>query len=146
MSDNYSIKPSAVFWVMGILFLLWGLMGCGIYLIEVTMSDQAYEKFTSPEMLAARDIVPTWGIMAFASAVWSGLLAAILFLLRKRLSAGIFIFSLVAAIIGFIPTFTNSVIREAAGPSFWVMSLVVVVLGSIEVWYSRKQSAKGILR
>jgi len=146
MSDNYSIKPSAVFWVMGILFLLWGLMGCGIYLIEVTMSDQAYEKFTSPEMLAARDIVPTWGIMAFASAVWSGLLAAILFLLRKRLSAGIFIFSLVAAIIGFIPTFTNSVIREAAGPSFWVMPLVVVVLGSIEVWYSRKQSAKGILR
>ena len=146
MSDNCSIKPSAVFWVMGILFLLWGLMGCGIYLIEVTMSDQAYEKFTSPEMLAARDIVPTWGIMAFASAVWSGLLAAILFLLRKRLSAGIFIFSLVAAIIGFIPTFTNSVIREAAGPSFWVMPLVVVVLGSIEVWYSRKQSAKGILR
>ena len=146
MSDIYSKKPSAVFWVMGILFLLWGLMGCGIYLIEVTMSDQAYEKFTSPEMLAARDIVPTWGIMAFASAVWSGLLAAILFLLRKRLSAGIFIFSLVAAIIGFIPTFTNSVIREAAGPSFWVMPLVVVVLGSIEVWYSRKQSAKGILR
>ena len=146
MSDIYSKKPSAVFWVMGILFLLWGLMGCGIYLIEVTMSDQAYEKFTSPEMLAARDIVPTWGIMALASAVWSGLLAAILFLLRKRLSAGIFIFSLVAAIIGFIPTFTNSVIREAAGPSFWVMPLVVVVLGSIEVWYSRKQSAKGILR
>ena len=146
MSDIYSKKPSAVFWVMGILFLLWGLMGCGIYLIEVMMSDEAYEKFTSPEMLAARDIVPTWGIMAFASAVWSGLLAAILFLLRKRLSAGIFIFSLVAAIIGFIPTFTNSVIREAAGPSFWVMPLVVVVLGSIEVWYSRKQSAKGILR
>ena len=42
MSDNYSIKPSVVFWVMGILFLLWGLMGCGIYLIEVMMSDEAY--------------------------------------------------------------------------------------------------------
>ena len=146
MSDNYSIKPSAVFWVMGILFLLWGLMGCGIYLIEVMMSDEAYAEAYGEDLAAVRDIHPVWAVAAFASAVWSGLLAAILFLLRKRLSAGIFIFSLVAAIIGFIPTFTNSVIREAAGPSFWVMPLVVVVLGSIEVWYSRKQSAKGILR
>ena len=141
-----TLKPPALFWVAGVLFLLWGVMGCGIYLIEVMISDQAYAEAYGEDLAAVRDMHPVWAVAAFASAVWSGLLAAILFLLRKRLSVAIYIFSLVAAIIGFIPTFTNSVIREAAGPSFWVMPLVVVVLGSIEVWYSRKQSAKGILR
>ena len=121
-------------------------MGCGIYLIEVMMSDEAYAEAYGEDLAAVRDIHPVWAVAAFASAVWSGLLAAILFLLRKRLSAVIFIVSLVAAIIGFIPTFTNSVLREAAGPSFWIMPVIVVVLGSFEVWYSRKQNAKGILR
>ena len=146
MSDIYSKKPSAVFWVMGILFLLWGLMGCAMYLAEVMMSDKAYGEAFGQDLLAVRHVYPVWAMAGYASAVWSGLLAAILFLLRKRLSAVIFIFSLVAAIIGFIPTFTNSILREAAGPSFWVMPLIVVVLGSFEVWYSRKQSAKGVLR
>ena len=145
MADKFTIKPSVAFWVMGVLFLLWGLMGCSIYLNEGMMSDQAYAEAFGEDLAAVRDVNPVWAIAAFASAVWSGLLAAIFFLLRKRLSAGIFIFSLVAAIIGFIPTFTNSVLRDAAGSTFWVMPLIVVVLGSIEVWYSRKQGAKGIL-
>ena len=117
-----------------------------MYLAEVMMSDKAYGEAFGQDLLAVRHVYPVWAMAGYASAVWSGLLAAILFLLRKRLSAVIFIFSLVAAIIGFIPTFTNSILREAAGPSFWVMPLIVVVLGSFEVWYSRKQSAKGVLR
>ena len=141
-----TLKPPVVFWVAGGLFLLWGLMGCTMYLAEVTMSDKAYEEAFGQDLLAVRDVYPVWGIAAYASAVWSGMLAAILFVLRKRLSAGVFIFSLAAAIIGFIPSFTNSVLRDAAGAGFWVMPLIVVVLGSFEVWYSRKQSAKGILR
>ena len=118
MSDNYNVKPSAMFWVLGVLFLLWGLMGCAMYLAEVMMSDKAYGEAFGQDLLAVRHVYPVWAMAGYASAVWSGLLAAILFLLRKRLSAVIFIFSLVAAIIGFIPTFTNSILREAAGPSF----------------------------
>jgi hypothetical protein len=143
---EFNQKPSALFWVLGVLFLLWGLMGCGMYLTEVMMSDRAYEETFGQDLFAVRHVYPVWAMAAYASAVWSGLLAAILFLLRKRVSAVIFIVSLVAAIIGFIPTFTNSVLKEAAGSGYWVMPVIVVVLGALEVWYSRKQSAKGILR
>jgi len=121
MSDNYNVKPSAMFWVLGVLFLLWGLMGCAMYLAEVMMSDKAYGEAFGQDLLAVRHVYPVWAMAGYASAVWSGLLAAILL-------------------------FTNSILREAAGPSFWVMPLIVVVLGSFEVWYSRKQSAKGVLR
>jgi len=116
------------------LFLVWGLAGCGIYLTEVMLSDAAYAESFGTEMAAVRHLIPKWGIAAFATAVWTGLLAAILFILRKRISVPIFIFSLVAAIIGFIPTFTISTLREAAGPTFWVMPLFVVSLGRRTRW------------
>ena len=146
MSDETFIKPSKLFWVFAALFLIWGLMGCGIYLVEVTMSDAAYAEAFGPELAAVRDVHPTWAIAAYATAVWSGLLAAILFILRKRLSPVFFMLSLVTAIIGFIPTFTNSTLRDAAGSSFWVMPLIVVCIGIFEVTFSRKQQANGILR
>jgi hypothetical protein len=114
--------------------------------MEMTMSDQAYAEAFGAELAAVRDVYPTWALAGYAIAVWSGLLAAILFLLRKRLSVTVFMISLVAAVIGFIPTFTNSVLRDAAGSSFWVMPLIVIVIGIIEILYSRKQAAAGVLR
>jgi len=145
MSD-FDVKPSVVFWILGIFFLLWNLMGCGIYLMDAMMSDAAYGQAYGEEMLAARPFYPAWATAAYAIAVWGGLVAAILFLLRKRLSLGLFILSLVAALICFIPTFTNEILRDAGGPMFWAMPLLVVVLGSIEILYSRKQLGKRILR
>lgn len=146
MSGGYYKKPSIWFWILAVLFVLWGLMGCSIYLLEMTLSDEAYVQAFGVELADVRDIYPVWGIAGYATAVWSGLLAAILFILRKRASASIFIFSLCAAIIGFIPSFINPVLREAAGADFWVMPLVVVAIGLFEIFYSRKQAAKGILR
>jgi len=144
--SEYRVKPGGIFWVLAIVFVLWGLIGCGMYLLEMTMSDEAYAEAFGADLAAVRDLYPSWGLAGYATAVWSGLLAAILFLLRKRLSVPIFMLSLGAAIIGFVPTFTNSVLRDAAGPSFWVMPLIVVVIGIIEIIYSRKQKANGILR
>ena len=138
MSDRYSVKPPALFWVLAVLFVLWGLIGCSMYLVEMMMSDEAYAETFGAELASVRDVYPVWGIAGYATAVWSGLLASILFILRKRISVSIFALSLCAAIIGFIPSFTNSALRDAAGPSFWVMPLIVVALGVFEIWYSRR--------
>ena len=146
MPDKYAIKPSLLFWVLAVLFVLWGIFGCVINLVEFTMSDAAYEEAWGPDVAAVRDQFPIWGLAAYTIAVWSGLLAAILFILRKRVSVSIFILSLFAAIIGFIPSFTSSTLKDAYGPTFWVMPLIVVTIGIFEIFYSRKQAAKGILR
>jgi len=146
MFVDFKEKTPVLFWIVGVLFLLWGLIGCGFYLTEVTLSDSAYADAFGEDLAAVRGVYPIWAMSAYAMAVWSGLLASILFLLRKRLSVGIFTVSLVAAIIGFIPSFTNSVLRDAAGAGFWVMPLIVVVIGLFEVIYSRKQRTVSILR
>ena len=141
-----TLKPPVLFWVLGIAFLLWNLMGCGIYLMEATVSDAAFEKANTAERIAARNFYPTWATAAYALAVWGGLLASILFLLRKRLSATLFIASLIFAVICFIPTFTSEIMRDAGGSTFWVMPMIVVGLGLVEIIYARKQLARGILR
>lgn len=146
MSDTISNKPTTLFWCIAAIFVLWALIGCGMYITEMTMSDAAYAEAFGPELAAVRDVYPTWGIAGYAIAVWSGLVASILFILRRRLSATLFILSLVMAVIGFIPSFTNSTLRGAAGEGFWIMPLIVVAIGCFEIFYSRKQQVNGILR
>ena len=144
--NDFNKKPGTLFWVLGVAFLIWNIFGCGIYLADAMMSDAAYAEAYGEKMAAARDFYPTWATAFYATAVWVGLVAAILFLLRKRLSAILFIVSLIAAMICFIPNFTSDVLREAGGATFWVMPLIVTVLGLVETLYSRKQAAQHILR
>ena len=139
-------KPGSMFWLFAVFFVLWGLVGTSMYLVEMTISDEGYAEAFGAELAAVRGVYPVWAMSAYAIAVWTGLLAAILFLLRKRVSVLIFTVSLLAAVIGFIPTFTNSVLRDAAGSGYWVMPLIVIVIGLFEIFYSRKQKAKGVLR
>lgn len=144
--ENVNVKPGLLFWILGVVFVLWNLMGCGFYLMDVMMSEAAYAETYGAEMAEAYKLYPVWAVAAYAIAVWGGLLASLLFLLRKRLCIALFAISLVASIICFVPNFTNDVLRDAGGASFWIMPLIVVVLGVFEVWFSRLQRAKGILR
>ena len=136
------IKPSKAFWIIGVVFLLWnGIGGCGIYLLDKLTSDANVLEYSGQVVLDARHAYPVWATAAYAVAVWGGLLASILYLMRKKLSAMLFVVSLIAAIICFIPTFTNPVVKAGGGEAFWVMPVIVIVLGIFEVWWSRKKVA-----
>jgi len=141
-------KPGAVFWILGVAFLLWNIFGCAIYLMDQLTPDAALlENYAErgQAMLDARHAYPVWATAAYALAVWVGLVAAILYLTRKKLAASLFIFSLLAAIICFIPSFTNATVKAGGGESYWVMPVIVTVLGLFEVWWSRKKVADRLL-
>lgn len=139
-------KPSILFWVIASVFLLWNAYGCYLYFVEVTMSDAQYARVFGDSMAAVRDLYPSWAMAAFAIAVWGGLLAAILLLLRRRLSATVFGLSLAASVICFIPTFVSAPLREAGGATFWVMPLIVIVMGLFQLWYAWRKRVDGTLR
>lgn len=145
MSDTLKKSPNVFFWFLGGLFLVWNGIGCAAYLMDQTMSDAAYAEAFGDAMLSVRDKYPTWSIAAYAIAVWSGLLAAILLLLRKKLCVPLFILSFIAAIISFIWGLTNEEAKAAAGGSAWVMPVLVIGLGLIEIWWSRKKASDGTL-
>jgi hypothetical protein len=141
-----STKPPALFWVLAILFLLWNIFGCAMYLFDRLASDETILAMENGEaMLAASKAYPIWASAAYALAVWGGLAAALCLLLRKKLAAHLFILSLVAAIICFIPSFTMAEMKAAGGSTYWVMPLIVVLLGVFEVLWSRAKAADGTL-
>jgi hypothetical protein len=139
-------KPSIGFWVIAALFLLWNAFGCYLYLAEVTMTDAQYVEVYGEAKAAARDFYPAWAMAAFAVAVWGGLLGAVLLLLRRGLSVSLFALSLVAAVICFIPSFISAPLREAAGATFWVMPVIVVLIGCAQLWFARRSRANGTLK
>lgn len=146
MTNEHANKAGAIFWVLGGIFLIWNLFGCAAYVMDVTMSDEAYIKAYGEAMAAVRDKYPAWSYAAYATAVWSGLIASILLLMRKKISAPIYILSLIAAVISFYWGLTNEEARAAAGDTAFFMPVLVVVLGVIEIWWAKKKTADGTLR
>ncbi|GLQ21888.1 hypothetical protein ACFFUB_08805 [Algimonas porphyrae] len=134
------------FWVVGALFLIWNAFGCYVYLVDMRASDAVYLERYGEDMLAARALYPTWATAFYALAVWSGLLASLLLLLRRKWCVPLFMLSLVAAIICFIPNFTDAALQQLTGSTYWVMPVVVVIIGVVQIWFSRRESAKGTLR
>lgn len=91
-------QPPKWFLPVGIVALLWNLIGCAAYLADVMMSPEAVAQMTAAqqEMYAAR---PSWAVAATAVAVWFGAAGCVGLLLRKRWATPLFITSLAALIV-----------------------------------------------
>jgi hypothetical protein len=117
-----------------------------MFLAEQFASDETWRAMENGEaILAAKALYPMWAVIAYAIAVWGGLFAAILLLLRKKLAMPVFILSFIAAIICFIPTFTIDEMKAAGGETYWVMPVIVLVLGLFEIWWSSKKKSDGTI-
>lgn len=138
-------KPATSFWVVAILALIWNGMGAAAYLGTVTMSQEALDAM--PE--AQRNIVtstPAWATGAFALAVWGGLVASLLLLMRKKLATSVFIISFAGIVVQMCHAFfmTNSI--EVYGPGGLIMPVLVLAFGAYLIYFSRNAAANGILQ
>ena len=132
------------FWVVAVLAVLWNLMGCAAYYMDVTMT---------PEMLAElpqadqdlRAAIPAWITGLYAIAVFVGLAGAIMLCLRKKLAIPLYIVSLVAVVVqmGYISFGMNSV--EVRGAVSLVFPVIIIVLGALQLWFSINAKGRGWL-
>jgi hypothetical protein len=139
-------KPPSWYWIVAVLAVLWECMGCIAYLTQVTMS--AADMATLPA--AQRDAwlaMPPWLYGVYAIAVWIGLAGGIALLFRRRISRALFAVSLVAIVVQFGWTFTQTPILktmsfgEAAG-----FPIVIFVIGAVLMWFSGLAINRGWLR
>ena len=122
------IKPHWSFWVICVIALIWNLMGS----INFTMQ-------MDPEMLAnypdeAKSLVetrPFWATIAFAIAVFGGLLGDIFLILRKAIAYYLFIASLVGVIVTNIHTF-----QVSGAIDILIGSLMSVIVAAFLIWYA----------
>ncbi len=86
--------------------------------------------------------IPAWATAAFAIAVFLGALAAIGLLVRKKWAYPLFIVSLVAAVLQFINWLFLQNAGEVYGGQAYVMPILVVVIGLLLIFYSKKAKQK----
>ena len=140
-------KPGIVFWIVGIVAILWMCMGCFQYIAQAYDLEMA-TKGLSTEQIALMDATPAWNTALFAIAVFAGLAAAITFLMRKKISVNLFVISFLTGTISQIYWIFGTDAMEVFSDqplNPHVMPVLVVVLGLIFIWYSKKEKAAGVL-
>ena len=143
MSDS-SNKPEISFWIIGIIALIWNILGVVAYLMQAYMTEEDLLALPLEEQALYSDI-PAWVTAAFALAVFGGLLGCLLLLLRKKLATFVFIISLIGIIVQMIYNVFMSKAAEVFGPGNMIMPLMVIVIGTFLIWYSKRMQDQGVL-
>jgi hypothetical protein len=133
------------FWAIGIVALLWNLIGAFDYLMTQTRNESYMSQFTQ-EQLNFFYAIPPWAVATWAIGVWGGVLGTILLLLRKRIA----IWAYLASVIGIVvTTFENYVLSngmDVAGDAFSLtMTALILVIALALLWYARATDRQGIL-
>jgi hypothetical protein len=145
MSEPASPRTPWHLWVVGILAVLWNLMGVYDYLMTQTQNEAYMASFT-PEQIEYFYGFPAWVVAAWAISVWGSLIASALLLLRKRLARDLFLLVLVTMFITMIYNFVLSNGLEIMGDrASLAVSGAVVVIAVLLYWYARRQAAAGVL-
>jgi hypothetical protein len=132
--------------IIGIILLLWGLIGIAALTMQYGMDLDALAQ-TDPAGARAFALMPAWVWIVYAIAVATGTLGAIALLLRKAIAAFLFLISLVCVIVQFGFTFLGTDLLEDKG---WAVAIpfpaFVIAVALFEWLYARSLVGKGVLR
>ena len=124
------------FWVIGVVTLLFNLIGVANFITQMNAENVAAMPDAYRAIIESR---PAWATGAFAVAVCAGAIGCLLLLLRKSAAYYMFIASLVGAIVAQIPVF-----GEVAYPSEAVVGgLSQMAVTAFLIWFSKRSEQKG---
>lgn len=146
MTDDQQPAPSMAFWIIGVVALLWNLLGLYAYYSNVTATPEDLMLQFSPQQIEAILATPAWATSATAIAVTAGVIGSVLLLFRNSLCVPFYLLSLVAVIVQDIYVFgmTNAV--ELFGKPPLIMQTVVFLFAVFLAWYSLAQKKRGVVR
>jgi hypothetical protein len=139
-------RPPWHLWVVGILGLLWNLVGAMDYLMTQTQNESYMSQFT-PEQLEYFYGFPTWVVATWALAVWGGVVGTVLLLVKRRVAAPVLLVSLVAMILTSFHNFVLTNGLEVMGGVLPLAFSALVFVVAIGLWYyARTMARRGVLR
>lgn len=132
-------------WVVGIVALLWDAMGALDYVMTQTKNPEYMAEFT-PEQLEFFYGFPLWVNAAWAIAIWGGILACILLLLRKAIAVPVFLVSWLAMVLTSFHNFVLSNGLEIMGDPFSLIFSAVIFLVALALYfYARAMRNNGVI-
>lgn len=126
---------------VGIVALLWNLLGCAAYLADVMLTPEDVAKMTAAQqaMYASR---PSWAVAATAIAVWFGTAGCLGLLVRKRWATPLFVISLAALIVQNVWLFLMSGVAQVDAVAAVLQACVLLIAVGL-VLLGRKATAQG---
>jgi hypothetical protein len=144
MTDTTGVKRSVGYWIIAVFALVWNLIGAAMWYVQVNMTGEQLALMTEPQRQVYEG-TPGWINIAFAVAVFAGVLGGLGLLLKKRWAATMFVLSLVALLVQMIGAFAVTPAWAAYGPAGLVMPAVLVAIALFLLWYANKAKARGWL-
>jgi len=139
-----SAKTPIHLWIVGIVSLLWNMVGAYDYLMTQTKNESYMAQFEQAQLDYFYGF-PIWVEATWALAIWGGVLGSILLLVRKSLAVPVFMVSFAAMVITAIYNFGLSNGMEVMGTGGFVFTVVIFFV-ALGLWlYSRAMRARGVL-
>ncbi len=133
--------PPMRFWAIGIVALLWNIIGVIACITQVYMTQETLK--TLPEVdQNFYNNTPTWVTAAFAISVFSGALGAIGLLLENRWAFILFLLSLIGVLTQNTYNFFLQNFIPLSGTRM-IMPIITIVVAVFLVWFSRNSISKG---
>lgn len=134
---SYQRKPTNLFWLISTLALIWNLIGIFNYLTQAFMTDEILASLPQDQQLMYQE-VPAWVTAAFAVAVFSGTIGAVLMLLKKKIATTFFILSFIGIISQMSYGLLINENTDSYGPMGLLMPFMIISIGGYLIWYSKK--------
>lgn len=142
MTDLSNTKPPVWFWIIAVVALIWNGMGVMQYLGQAYNTESFKSQYTA-EQLEIISNTASWAVAAFAIAVFAGVLASILLLLKKKLAYPVFLLSLIGII---VQLYHNLIVVDSVdiyGPAAAIMSGMILCFGILLLLFSKFSIKKG---
>ncbi|GAG82399.1 unnamed protein product [marine sediment metagenome] len=136
MSDELNGKPPTSYNIIAGVFLVWNLIGLMFYYQQMTLTPEMMASMGA-EIAAFLDATPVWANAGYAIAVNAGVLASIALLLRKSWAFPLFALSFAGVLVQDFDAFVLRDVVAVWGSGSYYVPSAVIVIGLIELWYSR---------
>jgi len=127
---------------VAIIALLWNLIGCAAYLMDVTLTPEAVAAM-SPDQQALYAARPAWAVAVYAIAVWGGALGCVGLIMKKRWAKGALLASLLGLIAQDIALFGMSPV--AIGTSVYALQGMVLMIAVLLLLLANTAARQGWL-
>jgi hypothetical protein len=134
---NQEIKTVVPFWywVIAVAALLWNLLGCAAFAMEVFAQEAMMDSMTEEQKEWARSI-PGWIFAVYFLAISTGVAGSIGLFLRKAWAIALFAICLVAVIVQMVYTMIIAGGLQAMGPWGLIMPSLVIGFAAALLWFS----------
>ena len=142
-SETKSAVPTW-YWVVAIVSLLWSLMGCAAFSMELFAQDAVMESKTEEQHKWTKSI-PGWIYVIYAVAVTTGTGGSVGLLMRKRWTVSLNAICLVSVLTQMGYTFIIADGIEVLEGADLILPVLVIGIAGVMLWFSRSARAKGWL-